>query len=140
MIRRPPRSTQSRSSAASDVYKRQGCGRVPASGHPPAGRLDLRRLQVAGHAGGRGRGDTRPDRHGPVRGPDAARQVRCETLLSLAAGSHTLLEARPCLAPCASWVSISAWSRTTSQPHPNGPTTTTTVSYTHLRAHETRHD
>ena len=25
MIRRPPRSTQSRSSAASDVYKRQGC-------------------------------------------------------------------------------------------------------------------
>src|SRR5450756_1848080 len=28
MIRRPPRSTQSRSSAASDVYKRQGEGRV----------------------------------------------------------------------------------------------------------------
>src|SRR5450756_388320 len=28
MIRRPPRSTQSRSSAASDVYKRQGDGRV----------------------------------------------------------------------------------------------------------------
>ena len=27
MIRRPPRSTQSRSSAASDVYKRQGNGR-----------------------------------------------------------------------------------------------------------------
>src|SRR5450756_2354194 len=26
MIRRPPRSTQSRSSAASDVYKRQECG------------------------------------------------------------------------------------------------------------------
>ena len=25
MIRRPPRSTQSRSSAASDVYKRQAC-------------------------------------------------------------------------------------------------------------------
>src|SRR5450756_3218735 len=28
MIRRPPRSTQSRSSAASDVYKRQGYGGV----------------------------------------------------------------------------------------------------------------
>eukprot|EP00657_Telonema_sp_P-1_P012312 TRINITY_DN8812_c0_g1_i3.p1 TRINITY_DN8812_c0_g1~~TRINITY_DN8812_c0_g1_i3.p1 ORF type:complete len:117 (+),score=9.43 TRINITY_DN8812_c0_g1_i3:127-477(+) len=27
MIRRPPRSTQSRSSAASDVYKRQGYGK-----------------------------------------------------------------------------------------------------------------
>src|SRR5450756_2637609 len=29
MIRRPPRSTQSRSSAASDVYKRQPLGDVP---------------------------------------------------------------------------------------------------------------
>src|SRR5665809_163960 len=28
MVRRPPRSTQSRSSAASDVYKRQGLGRT----------------------------------------------------------------------------------------------------------------
>src|SRR5674536_367098 len=68
-----------------------GCGRVPASGHPPAGRLDLRRHDRRPGAGGRGRSDTRPDRHGPVRGPDAARQVarqvRCETLLSLAAGS-----------------------------------------------------
>src|SRR5450756_187217 len=31
MIRRPPRSTQSRSSAASDVYKRQVCDQVIAS-------------------------------------------------------------------------------------------------------------
>src|SRR5450756_282320 len=31
MIRRPPRSTQSRSSAASDVYKRQGLGRVASN-------------------------------------------------------------------------------------------------------------
>ena len=30
MIRRPPRSTQSRSSAASDVYKRQGADMVDA--------------------------------------------------------------------------------------------------------------
>src|SRR5450756_744341 len=30
MIRRPPRSTQSRSSAASDVYKRQDLGQAPA--------------------------------------------------------------------------------------------------------------
>eukprot|EP01015_Nassula_variabilis_P020290 TRINITY_DN3503_c0_g2_i3.p1 TRINITY_DN3503_c0_g2~~TRINITY_DN3503_c0_g2_i3.p1 ORF type:complete len:181 (+),score=56.36 TRINITY_DN3503_c0_g2_i3:32-574(+) len=29
MIRRPPRSTQSRSSAASDVYKRQGIAKAP---------------------------------------------------------------------------------------------------------------
>ena len=32
MIRRPPRSTQSRSSAASDVYKRQGLGLVDGVG------------------------------------------------------------------------------------------------------------
>src|SRR5450756_1479084 len=31
MIRRPPRSTQSRSSAASDVYKRQGMSHFPAA-------------------------------------------------------------------------------------------------------------
>src|SRR5450756_2911136 len=43
MIRRPPRSTQSRSSAASDVYKRQGAG----------GRRLLRRA-------GRRRSDLRP--------------------------------------------------------------------------------
>src|SRR5450756_1550353 len=45
MIRRPPRSTQSRSSAASDVYKRQGSAevrcsrrsryRIPARQSPP---------------------------------------------------------------------------------------------------------
>src|SRR5665809_165001 len=37
MIRRPPRSTQSRSSAASDVYKRQGAG-YQARYRDPAGR------------------------------------------------------------------------------------------------------
>ena len=31
MIRRPPRSTQSRSSAASDVYKRQGRQTAPSA-------------------------------------------------------------------------------------------------------------
>src|SRR5450756_3022843 len=36
MIRRPPRSTQSRSSAASDVYKRQVLGDAVE----PAGRID----------------------------------------------------------------------------------------------------
>src|SRR5450756_2966167 len=35
MIRRPPRSTQSRSSAASDVYKRQPLPRSPAPGESP---------------------------------------------------------------------------------------------------------
>src|SRR5450756_525299 len=39
MIRPPPRSTQSRSSAASDVYKRQGLGGVLRVGRLPIGRL-----------------------------------------------------------------------------------------------------
>src|SRR5680860_810834 len=38
MIRRPPRSTQSRSSAASDVYKRQGVGNT---GNTPAEVLEV---------------------------------------------------------------------------------------------------
>ena len=38
MIRRPPRSTLDRSSAASDVYKRQGVdGPAPDHGHPQDG-------------------------------------------------------------------------------------------------------
>src|SRR5680860_1241301 len=45
MIRRPPRSTQSRSSAASDVYKRQGvalcaeCGVISSLAATGGGRL-----------------------------------------------------------------------------------------------------
>ena len=44
MIRRPPRSTQSRSSAASDVYKRQGAKRAVLGLEDDS----------AGRAGGRG--------------------------------------------------------------------------------------
>src|SRR5450756_2869090 len=47
MIRRPPRSTQSRSSAASDVYKRQRICVVGVPRHPPdAGAV----VGVGGHA------------------------------------------------------------------------------------------
>ena len=38
MIRRPPRSTQSRSSAASDVYKRQAPASLPGRSPSHAGR------------------------------------------------------------------------------------------------------
>src|SRR5680860_1701982 len=44
MIRRPPRSTQSRSSAASDVYKRQISAALRSSGTPAAASI----AQVAG--------------------------------------------------------------------------------------------
>src|SRR5450756_3016857 len=59
MIRRPPRSTQSRSSAASDVYKRQGERRVAHadvavdSGRRQHG-LDARVAVVRGRLGRRG--------------------------------------------------------------------------------------
>ena len=56
MIRRPPGSTQSRSSAASDVYKRQvlvaAANDVARDAHDPHGR-------IAGH-GAAGHDDVRP--------------------------------------------------------------------------------
>eukprot|EP00657_Telonema_sp_P-1_P010297 TRINITY_DN464_c0_g1_i1.p1 TRINITY_DN464_c0_g1~~TRINITY_DN464_c0_g1_i1.p1 ORF type:complete len:175 (+),score=20.69 TRINITY_DN464_c0_g1_i1:144-668(+) len=45
MIRRPPRSTQSRSSAASDVYKRQPCAPLPVR-LPKAGRQSCSNSQL----------------------------------------------------------------------------------------------
>ena len=47
MIRRPPRSTQSRSSAASDVYKRQGEGSNQMGLHARLMSYALRRLTAA---------------------------------------------------------------------------------------------
>src|SRR5450756_338913 len=48
MIRRPPRSTQSRSSAASDVYKRQWVGCGGAGRTPPTRGSGELRLHVRG--------------------------------------------------------------------------------------------
>ena len=48
MIRRPPRSTQSRSSAASDVYKRQGID-VPDDRVPDEREVSLEELCAACH-------------------------------------------------------------------------------------------
>src|SRR5450756_3198810 len=92
MIRRPPRSTQSRSSAASDVYKRQVLGR--ASRHEVAdGSSDEIRLVA-----------------GAVQPVQDAQCVRVDI-----AARNGMFGAR--------------------QDAGNTP-----VSYTHLRAHETRHD
>src|SRR5450756_1741810 len=59
MIRRPPRSTQSRSSAASDVYKRQDVDRQGRQGeggrHVPIGAGWQRDAYAARHAGASGR-------------------------------------------------------------------------------------
>src|SRR5450756_2729430 len=71
MIRRPPRSTQSRSSAASDVYKRQ-------IGNSPAG------LSSSARAGRRSR--PRPPRTGSVsythlRAHETRHELVCRLLL-----------------------------------------------------------
>src|SRR5680860_262170 len=91
MIRRPPRSTQSRSSAASDVYKRQGVDAQAATrdGSPRArpplgdrrGRRDLRRRRKPGQTWGWQRQSARDDRGGedrkrPQAGPDPPRSHR----------------------------------------------------------------
>ena len=58
MIRRPPRSTQSRSSAASDVYKRQGG--TPGGGSGSRSRPNFGRgNRGRGHRSGGGRGGRR---------------------------------------------------------------------------------
>ena len=46
MIRRPPRSTLDRSSAASDVYKRQGVGKARADGVDDAGQEEFRAAEA----------------------------------------------------------------------------------------------
>src|SRR5450756_3223617 len=51
MIRRPPRSTQSRSSAASDVYKRQDLARGVATIKSTVTRSELADLHAAGVRG-----------------------------------------------------------------------------------------
>ena len=51
MIRRPPRSTLDRSSAASDVYKRQGLGGVGGVEFAAAGRIPPIAAAVCGEVG-----------------------------------------------------------------------------------------
>ena len=45
MIRRPPRSTPLYSSAASDVYKRQGLGATPIINHPEVSILGIHKAR-----------------------------------------------------------------------------------------------
>src|SRR5678810_1424687 len=99
MIRRPPRSTLDRSSAASDVYKRQGIGqRAPRGrealriGGPPDRPIGQRRTcrnterggDDDGHAlGGRGRarGAISPVAYTHLRAHETGRNLVCRLLL-----------------------------------------------------------
>src|SRR5450756_912292 len=179
MIRRPPRSTQSRSSAASDVYKRQcahcppwerlhrgsGCTlgarrperrvhpgvshcaiRLGTSSAAPASRaprVTARKTRTHSGAGtwvtaaSWSASDVRPLRR---RVPASSRTVRG------AASSQNQVR----VYPTADWAVGAAHQVTAATPAPNTSSThrpnrlrtlsSIAVSYTHLRAHETRHD
>src|SRR5450756_3051911 len=89
MIRRPPRSTQSRSSAASDVYKRQVLGDKPYSARAHRTLLRSRGVKTVI--------------------PEPSNQIRNRLRRGSRGGRPPAFDSEP-------------------------------VSYTHLRAHETRHD
>src|SRR5450756_1620177 len=117
MIRRPPRSTQSRSSAASDVYKRQNLGyALPFA---------TTRAEVAAFPG---RLTALDGQHVAVAAPTfgASRHIASVILAAMAhdGGRRAAMNIRyspAVLEACR-------------------PAGLRSVSYTHLRAHETRHD
>src|SRR5680860_351246 len=88
MIRRPPRSTQSRSSAASDVYKRQGGGfalRAARRGRDAAVRMEAHRRaggRAAAERAHRRRG-CRPDHAGRMDGARLQRRRQGITTMAL---------------------------------------------------------
>src|SRR5665648_1297965 len=112
MLRRPPRSTLSSSSAASDVYKRQD-QQEPIAGH----------LVVEGERGRADGLDARPHLEQVVqaRGTQVL-EARLDDLLEVSASVESIGPA--------SFAFDYAVTRDGLLP----------VSYTHLRAHETRHD
>src|SRR5680860_1901797 len=86
MIRRPPRSTQSRSSAASDVYKRQGHER-PVGGE----RLELVAMgqQPEQEVAGRPVGGLRPGRE---QEPEEGEDLLVTEALGVELGVHELAD------------------------------------------------
>src|SRR5680860_204294 len=79
MIRRPPRSTQSRSSAASDVYKRQRTARQARRRPPARSGIDLLRLLAIVY----GRGPPSPSSagHHPAVGIDEVALMSPDSML-----------------------------------------------------------
>src|SRR5450756_3255958 len=115
MIRRPPRSTQSRSSAASDVYKRQ----LEIHCH---GEMSL----LGEDEGGPHKVDKEQDPCGYRHGNQDARPVIAVELRLL--GDHLQKEVEDGRG--------GTYPRVVDQHAEH----VVPVSYTHLRAHETRHD
>ena len=78
MIRRPPRSTLDRTSAASDVYKRQLGGRLEAGG------IGVDRVPVLGRRGEAPAGDDlreAPVSYTHLRAPETVLDIVCPLLL-----------------------------------------------------------
>src|SRR5659263_740101 len=108
MIRRPPRSTQSRSSAASDVYKRQiVCGTLSL----------LTQVTVV-----------------PI-GTSALSGTKLKSLIFICCSVDICAGVVACGVGSAGLVVV-----VVVHPLINTNITKNPVSYTHLRAHETRHD
>ena len=87
MIRRPPRSTLDRSSAASDVYKRQ----VPQERHPQQG-VDAQRVDVGAEDGQdrRQHGDRQAVSYTHLRAHETVLDLVCRLLLEKK--NHTSLK------------------------------------------------
>src|SRR5450756_3056256 len=101
MIRRPPRSTQSRSSAASDVYKRQGRAGDPSALLEPARARAATRPASDGDvvAGDRGADGTPALDDQPRAGPQhdvrtRLHAARCAPVLGGATLASEVVEAR----------------------------------------------
>src|SRR5450756_1327360 len=134
MIRRPPRSTQSRSSAASDVYKRQeggpelptlwGARARPLIGRGREGRFDLLLGLVSQFASSHRH---RQEILGWSERACPPRAVRARCVVRVVEVEHDVTRAGCDLEHKAIGVLC-------------GRDEHRAVSYTHLRAHETRHD
>ena len=109
MLRRPTRSTQSRSSAASDVYKRQDVN-INQDLINEYGR-DMKIVYTSLH----GTGEMLARRALAQAGFDAVQVVEAQAV------------------PHADFLTVKS-------PNPENQDAFAPVSYTHLRAHETRHD
>src|SRR5450756_451394 len=153
MIRRPPRSTQSRSSAASDVYKRQIGERA---NERPAGELADGRVDL-GHADAITTGERSAPWQLPARlavhersghavnehaaGDPLRRYLGIRHLTPASTRLKRIATSTP--PPLLALAQIDIHRRLTKaelQDNGNNLLDVMSVSYTHLRAHETRHD
>ena len=86
MIRRPPRSTQSRSSAASDVYKRQGLQAIGGNLYVETPVAGARTEDIPGQ---NGMGSLAPVSYTHLRAHETVLDLVCRLLLEKKKRKHT---------------------------------------------------